>query len=633
MDRLDIKWKLALLAIIAGMGFFILITYNYVATSTLMRLNNIHQQTVTLEAEMLMMRRHEKDFIARKNLKYLDKFEQAYTQITLTLDEVKQDLLSADISIKHIKELKIVLSSYEEKFAALVKQQQTIGLHSKDGLYGSLRAEVHQIENLLTERENSSGSSAEVHSLMRTMLMLRRHEKDFMLRRDMEYVDKFNQRTVVMANKLANSEVNYELQQKNNRALENYQQKFLQLVQAEQLFGLTSNQGLLGEMRGSIHQSEELLKGFNQFANKQIEQYTETKKWVDIGVGLCLIVVIMLALMVIANGISIRITNLTKLMTLAARSKNLSLRASISGNDEISAMANIYNGMMAEFDGLMTEVKNSSLELAQAANDLNRSNKHTTAGVNRQLNDSEQLVSAMTQVNDSVVEVAFNALEAAKASSVAEQASANGHQLVTENRRSFVKLVADIENSGEIIQALSKESNIIEAMLNDIRSIADQTNLLALNAAIEAARAGEQGRGFAVVADEVRTLAQRSSESALEIENVVTRLQSLAAEAVTAMRLGQNQAEDSVENTNNVELALGDIKNSSETVNSMNRQIATAAEQQSTVVQEINRNLISIAEVAKNTADLSLTISASSEQLQHLSDQLGLRVLKFTLSC
>jgi len=632
MNHINIKWKLGLLAALAALGFASLITYNTIATSTLMKFNNISQQTIQLEKEMLTLRRHEKDFIARKDLKYLAKFDKTSVSMDSTLSNIEQALHEVDIEEKHTKELKNNIQSYKQQFATLVKQQQTIGLHAEDGLYGSLRSEVHQIESLLTKQEESLSLTTDVNSLMRTMLMLRRHEKDFMLRRNMKYVDKFDKRITIMQSKIDLSKLPNSFKQKAKAALENYNQQFLELVDGEKTFGLTSKEGIHGEMRNTIHQAEKTLKMFHQFSEENVEQYLKNKTIIDILVGLCLILITISSLILIARGISMRITGLSQLMTIAAKDKNLSLRAESSGHDEISSMAKIYNEMMSEFNMLMTEVKDSSLALAQAAKELKSSSEETQLGVNRQLNDGEQVVAAMTQVSTSVSEVANKASEAAIASSATDQASLKGQQLVIDNRQSFEKLVIEIEKSGDIITNLSTESNNIEAMLNDIRSNAEQTNLLALNAAIEAARAGEQGRGFAVVADEVRTLAQRAASSTLEIENVVTRLQSLADDAVITMNLGKTQAEESSKNTNNVELALNDIKQSTETIDHMNRDIATASEQQSVVAQDINQNLKSIVQVAHHTATLTDNISVSSEQLQKLSDQLAERVLLFKLS-
>jgi len=632
MNHINIKWKLGLLAALAALGFASLITYNTIATSTLMKFNNISQQTIQLEKEMLTLRRHEKDFIARKDLKYLAKFDKTSVSMDSTLSNIEQALHEVDIEEKHTKELKNNIQSYKQQFATLVKQQQTIGLHAEDGLYGSLRSEVHQIESLLTKQEESLSLTTDVNSLMRTMLMLRRHEKDFMLRRNMKYVDKFDKRITIMQSKIDLSKLPNSFKQQAKAALENYNQQFLELVDGEKTFGLTSKEGIHGEMRNTIHQAEKTLKTFHQFSEENVEQYLKNKTIIDILVGLCLILITISSLILIARGISMRITGLSQLMTIAAKDKNLSLRAESSGHDEISSMAKIYNEMMSEFNMLMTEVKDSSLALAQAAKELKSSSEETQLGVNRQLNDGEQVVAAMTQVSTSVSEVANKASEAAIASSATDQASLKGQQLVIDNRQSFEKLVIEIEKSGDIITNLSTESNNIEAMLNDIRSNAEQTNLLALNAAIEAARAGEQGRGFAVVADEVRTLAQRAASSTLEIENVVTRLQSLADDAVITMNLGKTQAEESSKNTNNVELALNDIKQSTETIDHMNRDIATASEQQSVVAQDINQNLKSIVQVAHHTATLTDNISVSSEQLQKLSDQLAERVLLFKLS-
>ena len=632
MGHLNIKAKMGLLALLVAAGLIALIILNYLSLTSLSKLEEVRLEAAALKSDMLMLRRHEKDFIARKDLKYDEKFEKSFATMEEGILEVKGDMNSFNMDVEDITELQAVLLSYKGNFHALVEQQKVIGLNPKDGLYGALRDKVHQIEALITSYEKEHGVTRDTHSLMRTMLMLRRHEKDFMLRRDLKYVDKFNKRIKVLQQKLQASSLDSGFEAKASVALKGYQSNFLALVKAEEHFGLSSKEGILGDMRSTIHQSESLLDDLNTRIALFTEEQIQQEVMVNMVTGIVLATLIIGLLVAISRGITSRITSLSTVMSNASRDKDLSIRVTATGGDEIASMASIYNKMMEEFDGLMREVHTSSIDLSAASKQLKTSTTLTADGVNRQLIESEQVATAMNEMNATVAEVANNASQAAEASSVADEASNKGHQRVEENRNSFSQLAANIESSGTIIENLSDESNNIGAMLNVIRGIAEQTNLLALNAAIEAARAGEQGRGFAVVADEVRTLAQRSAQSTQEIEDVVNRLQKLAADAVAAMQQGKTQADESVENTSNVERALSDIKNAIETVNSMNIQIATAAEEQSNVSEEINRSVVSITDVARETSQLTETISAAGEQLQSLSDQLGERVSRFKLS-
>jgi len=632
MGRLNIREKMGLLALLVAAGLITLIILNYLSLTSLSKLEEVRLEAVALKSDMLMLRRHEKDFIARKDLKYDEKFENSFAAMEEGVLEVKGDMDSYNMDVADVTELQAVLLSYKGNFHALVEQQKMIGLHPKDGLYGALRDKVHQIETLITRYEKEHGVTKDTHSLMRTMLMLRRHEKDFMLRGDLKYLTKFDKRIKILQQKLQANSLDNGFESQALTALKGYQTNFLALVKAEERFGLSSKQGILGEMRTTIHQSETLLDDLNARIALFTEEHIQQEKMINMVTGITLATLIIGLLVAISRGITNRITNLSTVMSKASHDKDLSVRVSASGGDEIALMATIYNEMMEEFDGLMREVHTSSIDLSAAAMQLKSSTTLTAEGVNRQLIESEQVATAMNEMNATVAEVANNASQAAEASSVADEASNKGHQRVRENRNSFTQLAANIESSGVIIENLSEESNNIGAMLNVIRGIAEQTNLLALNAAIEAARAGEQGRGFAVVADEVRTLAQRSAQSTQEIEDVVNRLQKLAADAVAAMQQGKTQADESVENTSNVEKALNDIKNAIETVNNMNIQIATAAEEQTNVSEEINRSVVSITDVARETSQLTKTIAAAGDQLQSLSIQLGERVSRFKLS-
>ncbi|MDH3355021.1 MAG: methyl-accepting chemotaxis protein [Chromatiales bacterium] len=632
MGRLSIKEKMSLLALLVATGLVMMMVLNYFSVSSLSNLEEIRLNSMALETVMLMLRRHEKDFIARKDPKYIVQFKQTFLQMDNRLAKTEEQLQEAGIEMPEIVPLKEIIQKYSQKFGELAEQQKKIGLNPKDGLYGSLRDKVHSIEALIKGYEKEHGASQQSHSLMRTMLMLRRHEKDFMLRRDLKYMGKFNKRIETMQNKLMASGLGADFISQSTTALEGYKTDFLALVKGEERFGLTSKQGILGEMRQVIHQSETQLSELSKHMTLLTEEYIRDKKITNISVGLMMTLLVMGLLTMISKGVVSRIKTLSTMMSTARNDMDLSVRAEVTGGDEIASMASVYNEMMEEFEGVMREVYSSSIDLAAAADQLANSTSATADGVARQLVESEQVATAMNEMSATVNEVAGNASRAAEASAIANETSNKGRERVEENRNSFTQLAASIESSGTIIESLSEESNNIGAMLNVIRGIAEQTNLLALNAAIEAARAGEQGRGFAVVADEVRTLAQRSAQSTQDIEDVVNRLQDLASDAVSAMSQGRVQAEQSVENATNVGRALSEINEAISTVDGMNIQIATAAEEQSHVSEEINRSVVSITDIARDTSQSAEIIAAAGTQLHSLSEQLGERVSRFKLS-
>ena len=632
MNKLTIKQKMLLMAAIAGMGLIALVSLNSLAMEALGRLHNVSSLSAELRSDMLMLRRHEKDFLARKELKYLQKFQQTYQQMMQRVEQLQAQVHSAEIEKQQVNNLAKVISDYRQHFLLLAEQQQIIGLDAIDGLYGSLRAQVHKVESLVKEYEQQHGESAELHSLMRTLLMLRRHEKDFMLRKQHKYVAQFTARMALMQQKVLAVSLEKSFKSSAVTALNHYDQQFLQLVSAEQKLGLNSQQGILAQMRAVIHQSETLIDALGQQITKATVNLISREKLLNLSAAGLLLVLTMAAIFALSKNITGRISLLAGLMSKASRERDLSSRIHLSGADEIAAMANVFDQMMQEFDNLMQQVRQSSRQLSQAATELQESSEQSHRGVNLQLLNSEQLAAAMGQVNVSATEVAGHCAEAVTASKQAQQASAKGQLRVQENVLSYTKLIDEIQSSSLIIEELNQQSSNIGAMLENIGSIADQTNLLALNAAIEAARAGEQGRGFAVVADEVRNLAMRSSRSTQDIEEVIGKLQRLAGNAVAAMTRGGLQAEDSMQNTDNVSVALEHINGSSEAVNNINVQIAAAADEQLLVCTEVSHNIESIAAIARETASLSEQVADSGLALQSLSEQLSENVQLFKLS-
>ena len=297
--------------------------------------------------------------------------------------------------------------------------------------------------------------------------------------------------------------------------------------------------------------------------------------------------------------------------------------------DELGQLQQAVQRMTEGLRELIGGISDGVTQIASAAEELSAVTEQTSAGVNSQKVETDQVATAMHEMAATVQEVARNAEEASEAAVVADQQSREGDKVVGEAIAQIEKLAIEVGHSTEAMDHLKRESDKIGSVLDVIKSVAQQTNLLALNAAIEAARAGEAGRGFAVVADEVRSLAQRTQKSTEEIEELIEGLQSGTRQVSSSMDSSRILTDSSVELTRRAGEALGSITRTVSTIQGMNQQIAAAAEQQSAVAEEINRSVLNVRDVSEQTAAASEETAASSVELARLGAHLQALVARF----
>lgn len=312
-------------------------------------------------------------------------------------------------------------------------------------------------------------------------------------------------------------------------------------------------------------------------------------------------------------------------------SQGLSRDLNVQRSDELGQLQRVMLRMRESLSQLLGHIGGSVSQLATAADELSAVTEQTRAGVNSQRVETEQVASAIHEMAATVQEVARNAEQASAAAQQADQQARQGDQVVQDAVNQIDRLAIEVDRSAEAMELLRKESEKIGSVLDVIKSVAEQTNLLALNAAIEAARAGEAGRGFAVVADEVRGLAQRTQSSTAEIEGLIAGLQRGAQEAVTRMDDSRRLTGSSVELTRRAGEALGVIARTVADIQGMNLQIASAAEEQSSVAEEINRSVVQVREIADQSAAASEQTASSSTELARLGNELQLQVGRFRL--
>ncbi|MBC3347017.1 methyl-accepting chemotaxis protein [Pseudomonas sp. SWRI196] len=297
--------------------------------------------------------------------------------------------------------------------------------------------------------------------------------------------------------------------------------------------------------------------------------------------------------------------------------------------DELGQLQRSMQSMTVGLRQLIGGISDGVTQIASAAEQLSAVTEQTSAGVNSQKVETDQVATAMHEMTATVQEVARNAEEASEAAVAADQQAREGEKVVGEAIAQIERLALEVGNSTAAMGDLKRESDKIGSVLDVIKSVAQQTNLLALNAAIEAARAGEAGRGFAVVADEVRSLAQRTQKSTEEIEELIVGLQSGTEQVATIMDNSRSLTDNSVELTRRAGGSLENITRTVSAIQSMNQQIAAAAEQQSAVAEEINRSVLNVRDVSEQTASSSEETAASSAELARLGVHLQTLVGRF----
>ncbi len=611
-SALNIKTKLLLLAVTSGLIFVICYFVQTHSLSTIKQLQYADTLNAEVYTDILMLRRNEKDFMARKDLKYQTKLDKNFNLMVEKSNELRETLDKNGLDTSGMIRFQESAQKYKNSFNNIVAIQKKIGLTEKDGLHGSLRDSVQQAEQQI----KSLGD----YKLLSDILMLRRNEKDFLQRLNMKYLDKFGKNLDIMKQHLMHAEIGESEKGEIAGYMEAYKKDFINLVNTYKEKGLTPKEGKHGEMRDSAHNLENVLKSIEGDIHHAIEKKSSNAEKLALGVFIFFSLLIIAFILLLSSQI---LGSLHKILSLAKDlaegDSNLSKRLEIETRDEIGMTGYYFDSFLNIIGNIISQTMGVAKKTALEAEGMLNSVRQISGSMTSQADRASQVATSSEELSQTVIDIAKNASDISTTMEGATNIANEGQSIVNQSVEEVRTIATTVRDSADLISGLGERSKQIGEIVNVINDIADQTNLLALNAAIEAARAGEQGRGFAVVADEVRKLAERTAGATSEISDMIRAIQGEVDKAVAAMNNATDRVETGVDLSSQAGDALSKIVDSIGELNALIQQIATSTEEMSTVTGQISEDISNVAEVSRESYSEMEQLSASASNLSDMS--------------